>query len=365
MRWIPPAWVVRPAMRFRNRLGRAHATMIPPPLLIMERMNGMVESKMLSLFAELGIPDLIGDGARSAADLATEAKVDADALERLLAFLVSRGLLALAPGGRYRNNAVTEVLRSDHPESMREWARFFASDWHWKMWNHAGHSLATGGGAAEEAFGAPFFDYLTKRNPKAGAAFNRALQGTSRIAGPIVAKGYDFSGIARLCDVGSGTGGMLAAVLDAYPRVRGVLYDLPEVIEQAREPLTKRGLAGRVELAGGSFFDRVPEGCDAYMMQSIIHDWDDEECVTILSNCAKAMAPGGRVLVIENVLGPEPGPADQFARSFDLVMLVTSGSGRERTMAQFSPLFERAGLRLRRDVTLPSLFHVLELEVAR
>jgi hypothetical protein len=364
MRWIPPAWVARPGLRFRNRLARIHAAMVPAPLLVLERMNGMVESRMLALFAELGIPDLIGDGARTAGDLAAEANVDADALDRLLAFLVSRGLLARSPRGLYRNNGVSQVLRSVDPQSVRDWVRFFASDWHWEMWNQAGHSLATGRGAAEKAFGAPFFEYLTKRNPEAGASFNRALAGTSRIAGPILAKGYDFSGIAQLCDVGGGTGGMLAAVLEAHPRLRGVLFDLPEVVEQAHEPLRARGLGDRVELVGGNFFDGVPEGCDAYMMQAIIHDWDDEACITILSNCAKAMALGGRVLVIENVLQPEPSAADQFARSFDLVMLVTSGSGRERTMAQFSALFDRAGLRLRRDVTLPSLFHVLELEAA-
>ncbi|MGH2726618.1 MAG: methyltransferase, partial [Actinomycetota bacterium] len=159
-----------------------------------------------------------------------------------------------------------------------------------------------------------------------------------------------------LCDVGGGTGGMLREVLSAHPAIAGVLFDLPEVVAQAGV------LPEGASAVGGSFFDSVPEGCDVYMLQAIIHDWDDDSCVTILSNCRKAMASGGRVLVIENVLSPEPGPADQFARTFDLVMLVTSGLGRERTLAQFKELFARAGLRLRRNVTLPSMFHVLELE---
>lgn len=337
--------------------------MVPPQLLILERMNGLVEAKVLALVAEVGIPDMLANDARTAEDLAREAGVDADALDRALALLVSRGLLGYRRG-RYANNAVSDALRSDHPQSMRDWARFFASDWHWEMWNHARHSLATGGSASKEAFGAEFFDYLTKKNPEAGVRFNRALAGTSELAGPILAKGYNFGGIRRLCDVGAGTGGMLAAVLDAYPTLRGVLYELPQVAEQARPILKERDLNERVEIVGGSFFDAVPEGCDAYMMQSIIHDWDDDSCVTILTNVRRAMAPGARVLVIENVLEPEPSPSDQFARSFDLVMLVTSGLGRERSMKEFADLFARAGLRIARDVTLPSMFHVLELRSA-
>lgn len=360
--WIPPVWLVRPGMRFRNALGRMHGRMVPPPLQVMERMNGMVEAKVISLVAEVAIPDHLAGGPRTAADLARDAGLDADALDRALAFMVSRGLLGRTRDGRYSNNSFSDSLRSDHPQSMREWARFFASEWHWEMWNHAGHSLETGGSAAEPAFGAGFWEYLAGKNPEAGATFNRALAGTSRIAGPILAKGYDFSGVRRLCDVGGGTGGMLAEVLARHASMRGVLFDLPEVVEQARPAVAARGLLDRVEVVAGSFFDSVPEGCDAYMLQAIIHDWDDESCVTILSNCRKAMAPGARILVIENVLGRAPSSADQFARSFDLVMLVTSGLGRERSKAQFESLFARAGLRIRRDVTLPSLFHVLELE---
>jgi hypothetical protein len=154
---------------------------------------------------------------------------------------------------------------------------------------------------------------------------------------------------------------MLAEILAVHRKVRAVLFDLPSVVAQAPVALSERGVLDRVEIVGGSFFDEVPAGCDTYMMQAIIHDWDDDSCVTILSNIRRAMASGARVLVIENVLADEPSSADQFARSFDLVMLVTSGLGRERTKAQFVSLFARAGFRIARDITLPSQFHVLEL----
>ena len=358
---VPPVWLARPGMRVRATLDRLVARIAPPPLLIMERMNGLVEAKIISLVADLGVADQLAAGPRTAADLAAEAGVDSDALDRALAFLVACGLFARTRDGRYENNAVSAVLRSDHPESMREWARFFASDWHWEMWNHARHSIETGGSAARPAFGTEFWDYLTRKNPAAGETFNRALAGTSRIAGPILANGYDFSGVKRLCDVGGGTGGMLAEVLARYPKLNSVLFDLPEVVEQARAHLKELGFADRVQIIGGSFFDDVPAGCDAYLLQAIIHDWDDESCATILTNIRRVMAPGGRVLVVENVLDAEPSPSDRFARSFDLVMLVTSGLGRERTRAQFEALFTKAGFRIARDITLPSMFHVIEL----
>jgi O-methyltransferase domain len=359
--WVPPAWLAKPGIRVRNALGRMHAKAVPPPLLVIERMNGLVESKTLSLVADLGIADRLAGGPRAAVHLAADAGVDPDALDRALSFLVSRGFFARTRDGRYENNATSSVLRSDHPESMREWARFFASDWHWAMWNHARHSIATGRSAAHEAFGTEFWDYLTRVNPAAGETFNGALAGTSAVAGPILARGYDFGRVTKLCDVGGGTGGMLAEILAVHPALRAALFDLPEVAERGRDRLRERGLLDRCEIVGGSFFETVPAGCDAYMMQSIIHDWDDDSCVTILTNIRRAMAPGARVLVIENVLSPEPSPADQFARSFDLVMLITSGLGRERTRAQFDGLFARAGFRIARDITLPSQFHVLEL----
>jgi hypothetical protein len=362
---VPPAWIARPGMKVRNLIGRAHARAVPPPLLVMERMNGMVEARAIAFVAELGVADLLADGPRTAEELAKETGVDADALGRTIGLLISRGFFSNAGGGRFTNNAVSDALRSDHPESMRDWARFFGSDWHWKMWQYARHSLDTGEGAARQAFGTPFFDYLTKENPSAGEVFDRAMAGGSRMQGPMLARGYDFSNVRRLCDVGGGTGGMLAAVLGAFPNVRGVLFDLPEVAERGRAAMAERGLGDRVEVVGGSFFDSVPAGCDAYMLQAIVHDWDDESCVLFLSNIRKAMTPDARVLVIEQVLQPEPEPIDQFARSFDLVMLVTTGAGRERSRAQFDALFARAGLRVERDVMLPSMFHVLELKAVK
>ena len=197
-------------------------------------------------------------------------------------------------------------------------------------------------------------------NPAAGTAFTRALAFYSRLQGPIVAAKYDFSAVNRLCDVGGGSGTLLAEVLKAHPNVNGVLFEDPAVLAAAKENLATQGLADRCEFVGGNFLESVPTGCDHYMLQLVLHDWSDDFCATILRNVKSAMPRDGKILVIEGVL--EGNGRDPWTlRASDLLMLVLTGSGRERTRDEFVALFQRTGFRLARDVTLPSLAHVFEL----
>jgi hypothetical protein len=221
----------------------------------------------------------------------------------------------------------------------------------------------TGESGTVAAHGKPYFEYVNQVNPEAGATFNRALAQLGAIMAPLVADGYDFSGAERICDIGGGSGVLLAEVLQRHPGARGVLFELDALQADARQILAARGVADRCELTAGDFFESVPAGCDVYILQAVVHDWDDERCVTILANVRDAMPSGGRLLVIENMLDADGREKDKLTRGFDLLMLVLTGSGRERTRAQFEALFARAGLRLERDITLPSLLHVLELRV--
>jgi SAM-dependent methyltransferase len=217
----------------------------------------------------------------------------------------------------------------------------------------------TGESGTLAAHGKPYFEYVNDVNPDAGETFNRALAQLGAIMAPLTVDGYDFSGARRVCDIGGGSGTLLAEVLQRHPNVQGVLFELDALHEQASKTLATRGVADRCELVTGDFFVSVPTGCDLYVLQAVIHDWDDDHCVTILANVRKVMPPGGRVLVIENMLDADGREKDKLTRGFDLLMLVLTGAGRERTRAQFETLFARAGLRLERDITLPSLLHVL------
>jgi O-methyltransferase len=172
-----------------------------------------------------------------------------------------------------------------------------------------------------------------------------------------VAEAYDFSNVGTIVDVGGASGHMLATILGRYPAPRGVLYDLPHVVKDAPALFAARGVADRVTIEGGSFFERVPEGGDAYLLSHIIHDWDEEKCLTILGHCRSAMKPGGRVLVVEMVL-PE-GDAPHPGKMLDLVMLTIPG-GQERTAQEYAPLLEKAGLHLTRVVPTASAVSVVE-----
>jgi hypothetical protein len=334
--------------------------MVPPEIVPLEHSFRLILSKSLMVAVELGIADQLEAGPRTAEELAVSVGAYPDALDRLLAFLVSAGLLGRSKDGRYKNNAVSSTLRKDHPRSPRDWVLFAGADWMWDVWNQLGHSVRTGESGMVKAHGAPFFDYISSSHPAAGEEFTRALAFFSRFQSPIIAAKYDFSAVDRLCDVGGGSGTLLAEVLKVHANVHGVLFETPEVLAAARQNLATQGVVDRCELVGGDFLESVPAGIDHYLLQFVLHDWSDDSCATILGNVKTAMPPDGKVLVIEAVL-EENGRDPWTLRATDLLMLVLTGSGRERTREEFAALFERTGFRLVRDVTLPSLLHVFEL----
>jgi hypothetical protein len=351
--------MARAVSRVRDAFGLGLRKLAPPFVVTLEHLQGMIDNKALAVAVELELPDRLHGDARSADDLAREVDADADALNRLLRFLVSRGLLGVTRDGRYRNNAVSDALRRDHPWSARNWVLFFGGDWHWDMWNHAKHSFLTGDSAARAATGHEFFEYVNDINPGAGAAFNDAMSEGSRVQGLFVVDAYDFSGVTSVCDVGGGTGAIMGDFLAAHPGLQGVVFDLPQLAAPACELLAARGVDDRGEFVAGDFFEAVPEGHDLYTLFAIVHDWDDEHCTTILRNIRRAMAPGARVLVTEMPV-PE-GPEPSFAKVMDLEMLILTGSGRERTAPEYRALFGQAGFAVQREIPLPSLFTVFEL----
>lgn len=358
---IPPAWVIRPLLAVRNGVGRIHRAMVPPDVSIFERALGIVDTKAMVVAAELGIADALAEGPRNAVDLANEVDAEADALERLLRYLVGRGVFRRRRDGRFANNATSDRLRAHHPASLRPWVRFYGAPWHVAIWNELEHSVRTGRGGTAEAFGHEFWDYVTHENPAAGQVFDEAMEAASRVQLAAVAKRYDWPADARVCDVGGGTGTLLAAIVRAHPDIDGVLFDLPEVVAKAGPVLDAAGVGDRIEVVGGDFFAAVPAECDRYVLQAIVHDWDDDSCVRFLTRCREALAEDGRVLVLEFVMPDHDG--DALVKALDLEMLVDTGKGRERTRAEFDALFARAGLRIRRIVKI-ALTQVFELEPA-
>jgi hypothetical protein len=304
--------------------------------------------------ARLGVADLLRDGPQDAAQLARAAGADGPSLRRVLRALVGCGVFA-EEAGRFRLTELSELLCSDAPGSLLA-AALTVGDVHYAAFGELLHSVRTGRPGFDRAFGAPFFDHLAA-HADAAESFDAAMADLRGRTAAALLEAFDFAGVGTLADVGGGTGALLAAVLPRHPTMRGILIDLPDVVERARPHLRAAGLEGRCALAGGDFFEAVPAGADAYVLRHVIHDWDDDRAVRLLSNCRAAMHGDGRLLLVESVLGPDGGPS--LADALDLMMLALTG-GRERTEQEYAELLSAAGLRLARVIPTAAEVHVLE-----
>ena len=360
---IPPTAVVKRALAVRSRLRRLADAMIPPQGITVERMFLLAEVKMLGVACELRIPEAIGDGVTTAESIAGRVGARPDATERLLRFLASRGWFTRTRDGRYGLNTRSRALRADDEQSLRDWVRFMSADWQWELWNHAISPLRAGDSAATAAFGKPFFDWVHDDRPDAGAVFDAAMRSLSSVAGPLVVRAVDLTGVGSICDVGGGTGRLLRALLEAAPAARGTVFDLPDVVSDA--PAVLGDLQPhRWTTVSGSFFDAgaIPAGHDRYVMQAIMHDWGDDDAGVILGNVRDAMSSGSRLWVIDSVL--DPSAVDDLSKAVDMLMLTVTEGGRERTQEEWTRLFASSGFGIEAQTELPVLISIFTLAPA-
>jgi hypothetical protein len=309
-------------------------------------MDGYLMSQLLYVTAKLGIADELAEGPRDTEALARAVGAQPGGLRRVLRGLAAEGVLDERPDDSFSLTPLGTCLRSDVPGSLRgsiigRGELFYGAA--------AGLIAAVqhGGVAFERIHGFDYYDYLNQ-HPELGAAFQAAMTDRSRREAADVVAVYDFGTFERVVDVGGGQGVLLEAILKAAPRPRGVLFDQPPVVEQAAERLATAGLADRCDFVPGDFFTGVPPGGDAYLLSRVIHNWDDEAALRILTNCRAAIGDRGFVLLVEAVL-PELAREQPAAIRTDLVML-TLVHGRERTGAEYERLLRAAGFRLTRIV---------------
>jgi hypothetical protein len=329
---------------------------LPPQVQLMQMVFGFATSRAIGVTAELRIADLLQDGPKTAEQLAEATHVHARSLYRVLRACASVGVYSENSEKQFSLTPLAEPLISNAPGSLRAFAEMITTDWSYQTWAELLYSVKTGLPAFNKVHGMSSFEYFWS-NERAGQQFNDAMTSNSAQSSVAVVNGYDFSSIRKLVDVGGGHGFLLASVLSKYSTVQGILYDRPAIVAEADKLLFAHGVTDRCELVYGDFFDSVPEGADAYMMKHIIHDWNDEQCITILENCRKAMGPSGKVLVVEMVL-PE-GNEPSIGKFLDLQMLQFL-PGCERTEAEYRLLFDKAGLNLDRIVPTMSPFSIME-----
>ncbi len=312
-------------------------------------------SQAIHVAAKLKLADRLQAVPRSSEDLAQETGTQPHALYRLLRALASVGVFAEDEQRRFGLTPLAEQL-IEQPGSLHAVA-LMMGDEHYTSWGELLYSVQTGKTAFEHLYGKPVFEHLAE-HPEQAKIFDAAMTGFHGPETQGMIDAYDFSGIGTLVDVGGGNGSLLSMVLKKYPTLNGILYDLPNVIDRAKANLASNGVADRCVAIPGSFFEAAPPGGDAYLMRHIIHDWNDEQCVTILRHLRKVIPPQGRLLVIEMVI--QQGNGQQVAAKFlDLNMLVLPG-GMERTEGEYRALFAKAGFDLVRIVPTPTEVSVVE-----
>ena len=330
---------------------------IPEPALgLRSLILGCVVSRAVQVAAELDVATHLRDGAKGATEIATLCGAHGPTLSRLMRALVSLGVFT-ENDDRFANNALSELLRSDVPYSMRAWARMFGMDIQWSATHALLHSVQTGEPAFEHVFGEENFSYLS-HHPDEARLFDEAMVSVSALINQAIIDAYDFSSFATLVDVAGGYGSTLCTILTEYPDLKGTLFDLPHVLVKARAFVDSKGLRDRCSLLQGTFLEGVPKGGDAYFMKHILHDWDDERCLQLLRNCHAAMPDHAKLLVCEKVL-PEDNGAP-YTRVMDLVMLLNTPGGRERTEPEYRALLQKTGFRLARVIPTKADNSILE-----
>lgn len=329
---------------------------LPPHAQLIQTGTAYWASQMLFVAAKLEIADRLAAGARASHELAGELGLNGAAFHRFLRTLAGMGLLTEIESRTFALTPLGEALKKDAPGSAYATILTLTGPLCQQSWQLLPFSLETGKTGFEKTFGRPLFEHLGQR-PTDAALFSETMVGFHGAEPPAVAAAYDFTRLGSIVDVGGATGNMLVHVLRRHRGPRGVLFDLPHVVAKAPAFLEAHGVADRVSIEAGSFFERVPAGHDAYILSHIIHDWDPDQCRTILAHCRSAIDPEGRLLIVEMVL-PE-GDTPHPGKMLDMMMLVGPG-GQERTPSEYADLLGSAGFEMTRIVPTASAVSIVE-----
>jgi hypothetical protein len=330
----------------------------PVPAQILQIITNFWSSRTVYVFAKLGIPDLLKSGPRTVEELASATKTHAPSLYRVLRALASIGFVSATADGRFAQTPLSEILVTDAPGSLRWFTVSELGQEHYPAWGNLMRSVQTGEIAFDNFFGVDIWKYF-EQNPEDAAVFNNSMSGVTAATNEEILALYDFSSFGTVMDIGGGHGGLITSILKANPKLKGVLFDAPQVIEGARPKIEAAGLSERCQTVAGDFFKSVPAGGDAYVMKWIIHDWDDERAITILKHIRNEIPQHGRVIIVDAVV-PENNEPD-FSKFFDLNMMVMTG-GKERTEKEFAQLLAAAGFKLRRVIPTKVPTSIVEAE---
>jgi hypothetical protein len=324
--------------------------------MLRQQIMGFRLTQMIYVAAKLGLAEHLNDGAQPTSVLASRVGAHPAALYRLLRALASVGLFAETTDGAFELTPPARLLAPDVPGSFHGLALLYGDEWLYRAYGRLLFSVETGSPAFDHVHGQSFYGYLAAHED-AAACFDGAMSAYSRQEAAGLLDAYDFTDVTRVVDVGGGHGALVVALLDAYPSMSAILFDMPRVIAEARPSFEAQEDAGRVQCVAGDFFHGVPAGGDLYLLKSILHNWDDDRCISILKHCRDAITPSGRLLIAERVIPTGNGPDE--AKLFDINMLVVI-AGQERTEAEFEHLLHAAGFRPTRRIATATPLTLIE-----
>lgn len=323
--------------------------------------TGHMFTAALQPIARMKIADLLADGPLPVSELAGKSASNEDALYRVMRLLASAGVFAESPGKVFALTPMSELMRTDVSGSLRDIIVWVGNRFHFQVWSEMAHSVRTGKPAVEHVYHKPCFEAIFG-DPEIACDFNMAMTCFSQRIAPAVLEVYDFSGIGTLMDVAGGHGAILCEILSGYPKMNGILFDMPNVIEEANCHICSLKMEQRCQTITGDFFEQIPAGADAYYLQHIIHDWNDERALKILANCRRALVgrADGRLLIVDSVVPENSDPHP--SRWLDLEMLLMPG-GRERTRGEWDALFAKTGFEITRILPMKAPESLIEARV--
>lgn len=327
-----------------------------PQQVLWRMISGCLVSQAICVAAKLEIADLLKDGPKNSEELAQATRTHAPSLYRLMRALASVGLFVEDEQGRFGLTPLGEPLRKGIPGSLHAGAMLFGSTLEWQTLGNLLYSVQTGNAAFKHVFGMDLWEYYAK-NPEEHEIFQYAMSSFSAAETSAILQAYDFSAFQTIVDVAGGHGNLLAAILNAYPNMRGTLLELSEVARQAEAVFKAAGVAQRCESISGDMFVSIPAGRDAYIMKTVIHDWDDQQAIALLQTCRKAMPAHAKLLLISEVIAPANVPDP--SKFMDLNMLASFG-GCERNATEFEKLLRAADLKLNRIIPTRSPLSIVE-----
>ncbi len=313
---------------------------------LLRLISGTWATQLLYAAVELGLPQALAEGPLAAEQVAARTGCQPAVTHRLLRALAGLGVLEQRGDGRFALDRMGQLLCAGRPQALARFVQMMGSPWHHQAWQGLIQAARGGGSGAQHAFGTELWGYL-QAHPAEGGVFHAAMTEISDTVGATAVDACDFSGVRQLVDVGGGQGRLLCRVLARHPGMRGVVFDRPALAEGAEALLRQQGMLDRCRFVGGDFFRAVPEGGDAYLVSHVLHNWSDAEAVAILRRCREAMQPGGKLRLLEVVVGP-PGERD-WGKVMDLEMLAMFG-GRQRTAEELGRLLGEAGFVLERVI---------------